>query len=254
MACAFLSLVTCANVAPRARAQKQDLDREFQAAVARYEAGKYTEAATQLEQLLRELPESFEVQELLGLVYAAQSQNDKANEHLEKAVQLKPDSASARSNLGHNLLLLGKLDLAEQQFKRAVALEPQDYEANHNLGELYARSNKVAKAIPFLERAHSINPASYDNGYDLALAYLVTERFRDARELILDLSKRKDTAELHNLLGEVEEKEGNFVAAANDFQAAAHMEPSESNIFDWGCELLLHRTLEPAIEVFRQGA
>jgi tetratricopeptide (TPR) repeat protein len=254
MACAFLSLVTCANVAHRARAQKQDLDREFQAAVARYEAGKYTEAATQLEQLLRELPESFEVQELLGLVYAAQSQNDKANEHLEKAVQLKPDSASARSNLGHNLLLLGKLDLAEQQFKRAVALEPRDYEANHNLGELYARSNKVAKAIPFLDRAHSINPASYDNGYDLALAYLVTERFRDARELILDLSKRKDTAELHNLLGEVEEKEGNFVAAANEFQAAAHMEPSESNIFDWGCELLLHRTLEPAIEVFRQGA
>jgi tetratricopeptide (TPR) repeat protein len=253
MACAFLSLVTWANLAPRARAQKQDLDREFQAAVASYEAGKYTEAAKQLERLQRELPESFEVQELLGLVYAAQSQNDKAKEHLEKAVQLKPDSASARSNLGHNLLLLGKLDLAEQQFKRAVALEPQDYEANHNLGELYARSNKVTEAIPFLERAHSINPASYDNGYDLALAYLVTERFRDARELILDLSKRKDTAELHNLLGEVEEKEGNFVAAANDFQAAAHMEPSESNIFDWGSELLLHRTLEPAIEVFRQG-
>jgi len=54
-------------------------------------------------------------------------------------------------------------------------------------------------------------------------------------------------------LGEVEEKDGNFVGAANEFEAAAHMDPSESNIFDWGCELLLHRTLEPAIEVFRQG-
>jgi tetratricopeptide (TPR) repeat protein len=254
MACAFLSLVTCSNVAPRARAQKPDLDREFKTAVTLYEAGKYTEAATQLEQLVHRLPESFEVQELLGLVYAAQSQNDKANEHLEKAVKLKPDSASARTNLGHNLLLLGKLDLAEQQFQRAAALEPQDYEANHNLGELYARSNKVAEAIPFLERAQSINPSSYDNGYDLALAYLFTERFSDARQLIHDLSRRKDTAELHNLLGEVEEKEGNFVAAANDFETAAHMEPGESNIFDWGSELLLHRTLEPAIEVFRQGA
>ncbi len=30
--------------------------------------------------------------------------------------------------------------------------------------------------------------------------------------------------------------------------------PSESNLFDWASELLLHRTLEPAIEIFRQSA
>jgi tetratricopeptide (TPR) repeat protein len=58
---------------------------------------------------------------------------------------------------------------------------------------------------------------------------------------------------LHNLLGEVEEKDGNFVAAVNEFEVAAHMDPSESNVFDWGSELLLHRTMEPAIEVFRHG-
>lgn len=253
MACAFLTLATCATVTPGVAAQKQDLDRDFKAAVAEYEAGKYPEAAAELEKLVRDVPDSFEVQELLGLVYAAQSRNDKANEHLEKAVRLKPDSATARTNLGNSLLRLGQLDLAEQQFKRAATLEPQDFEANHNLGELYARSNKVAEAIPFLLRAQQIDPSSYDNGYDLSLAYLFTGRFRDARQLIQDLAKKKDTAELHNLLGQVEEKDGNFVAAANEFQAAAHMDPSESNLFDWGSELLLHRTLEPAIEVFRQG-
>jgi predicted Zn-dependent protease len=31
------------------------------------------------------------------------------------------------------------------------------------------------------------------------------------------------------------------------------MEPSESNLFDWGSELLLHRTLDPAIQVFQQA-
>jgi tetratricopeptide (TPR) repeat protein len=253
MACAFLTLVTCAAVAPRSCAQKQDLNREFEVAVAQYEAGEYPEAATQLEKLVHQVPESFEVQELLGLVYAGQAKNYQANEHLEKAVRLKPDSATARTNLGNNLLLLGKLDLAEQQFNRAVALEPQDYEANHNLGEFYARANKITEAIPFLDRAQRIDPSSYDNGYDLSLAYLFTGRFNEARQLIYDLAKRKDTAELHNLLGQVEEKEGNFVAAANEFQAAAHMEPSENNIFDWGCELLLHRTLEPAIVIFQQG-
>jgi tetratricopeptide (TPR) repeat protein len=66
--------------------------------------------------------------------------------------------------------------------------------------------------------------------------------------------KRKDTAELHNLLGEIEEKDGKFVAAENEFEIAAHTDPSESNLFDWGSELLLHRTLEPAIEVFQHAA
>jgi tetratricopeptide (TPR) repeat protein len=236
-----------------AQSQKPDLDREFKEAVDRYEAGKFPDAAVQLEKIAREVPDSFEVQELLGLVYAAQSLNDKANEHLEKAVRLKPDSASAHINYGNNLLRLGKLNLAQQHFEKAVALAPRDYDANHNLGEFYARSNKVAEALPLLERAQQIDPSSYDNGYDLALAYFLTGRTAEARKAIHDLSSRKDTAELHDLLGEVEERDGNFVGAANEFEAAAHMEPSESNIFDWGCELLLHRTLEPAIEVFRRG-
>jgi tetratricopeptide (TPR) repeat protein len=247
---ALLAVLPAAAASP----QHQDLDREFQAAVAQYDSRRYAEAAAQLESLLRAAPESFEVHELLGLVYSAQSQDAKANEHLEKAVRLKPDSAPARTNLAANLARLGKLDLAEQQFKKAVQLEPRNFDANHNLGESYVQSGKVPQAVPFLEQAQRIDPSSYDNGYDLSLAYIVTGRLADARVVLHDLLKRKNTAELHNLLGEVEEKGGQFIAAANEYQTAAHMDPSESNLFDWGSELLLHRTLEPAIEVFQQAS
>ncbi len=233
--------------------QKPDLEREFQAAVAEYDSGHLAEAAAKLEKLLPQVPQSFEVHELLGLVYAAQSQNERAREHLEAAVRLNPGSASAHTNFGNILMRRGKLDLAERQFKKAVALSPRDYEANHNLGELFARVNKVPEAISYLEQAQQLNPGSYDNGYDLSLAYLLTGRLSDARKVIHDLAKLKNTAELHNLLGQVEEKDGNFVAAVNEFETATHMDPSESNIFDWASELLVHRTLEPAIEVFRQG-
>src|SRR5712691_7424081 len=230
------------------------LDRQFQAAVAQYESGRFPEAATALESLLRELPESFEVHELLGLVYSAQSQDAKAATHLEKAVRLKPDSAAARTNLATNLARREKPALAEEQFQKALELEPQNYDANHNLGELYVRAGKVAAATPYLEQAQRINSASYDNGYDLALAYVVTSRLADARQLLQNLLKQKDSAELHNLLGEVEEKDGKFVAAANEYELAAHLDPSESNLFDWGSELLLHRTLDPAIQVFQTAA
>jgi tetratricopeptide (TPR) repeat protein len=231
----------------------QNLDRKFQSAVAQYESGRFAEAAAQLETLLHEVPESFDVHELLGLVYAAQSLDVQANQHLEKAVRLKPESAAARTNLAANLARMGKLELAEAEFKKAIKLEPRNFDANHNLGELYARAGKVTAAAPFLEQAHRIDPSSYDNGYDLALAYVLTGRIGDARQLVQDLLKKKNTAELHNLLGEIEEKDGKFVPAANEYEAAAHMDPSESNLFDWGSELLIHRTLGPAIEVFQQA-
>jgi len=43
------------------------------------------------------------------------------------------------------------------------------------------------------------------------------------------------------------------VPAANEFQIAAHMDPSEKYVFDWGNEFLLHRGYEPAVKVFTSG-
>jgi tetratricopeptide (TPR) repeat protein len=247
-------LVVAANGQDQQPARNsRQLDQEFQAASAEYDSGHFAEAAVKLEHLLGEVPESFEVRELLGLTYSAESQDVKANNQLDKAVRLKPDSAAARTNLAANLVRLGKQGPAEQEFKQALKLEPRSFDANHNLGEFYVQSGNISEAAAFLERAQKISPASYDNGYDLSLAYLQTGRIKDARQLVQDLLKRKDTAELHNLLGQIEEKDGQFVAAANEFEAAAHSDPSESNVFDWASELLLHRTLDPAIEVFQQA-
>jgi len=236
-----------------ARPQTQALNQKFQSAAAQYESGHYAEAATQLEWLVRQAPESFEVHELLGLVYSAQSQDDKGNPHLQKAVRLKPTDAAARTNLAASFMRIGKPDLALPQFQKAAELAPDSFDANHNLGEAYVRIGKIPEAIPFLQRAQKMEPSSYDNGYDLALAYIVTNRLPDARQLIRDLLNQKNSAELHNLLGQVEEKDGQFIAAANEYEAAAHMDPSEPNLFDWGSELLVHRTLEPAIQIFQQA-
>ncbi len=200
------------------------------------------------------MPDNFEVHELLGLVYSAQSQDAKASPHLQKAVQLKPESVPGRTNLATNLVRLGKLEPAETQFKKAVDLAPQNFDTNHNLAELYVRSGKIAQAVPFLEKAQQLDPSSYDNGYDLSLTYLMNGKLSSARDLLQNLLQRKDTAELHNLLGEIEEKDGKFLEAAHQYELAAHKDPSESNLFDWGSELLLHRTLDPAVEVFQHAS
>jgi len=62
----------------------------------------------------------------------------------------------------------------------------------------------------------------------------------------------KDPA-LHHLLGDVEERLGHPLEAVREYQRAAELDPGETNLFDWGTELLKHGALEPAIEVFTKG-
>jgi tetratricopeptide (TPR) repeat protein len=60
-------------------------------------------------------------------------------------------------------------------------------------------------------------------------------------------------AGLHHSLADLEEKLGNPLAAVREYQRAAELDPSEPHLFDWGADLLLHRALEPATEVFAKG-
>lgn len=218
-----------------------------------YEAGKFSEAATQLERLLPQAPRSFELHELLGLVYGAEAENGKAVEQLRLAVQLNASSVLARTNLATGLLKVGKPEEAEIQLRGALEIDPHDYSVNHNLAELYLRQNRMADAIRLLQAAQQIRPAAYDNGYDLALANLLAGNLKDSKELIETLLAQKDTGELHNLLGRVDEAGGEYLEAANQFSLAAHLNPSEDSLFVWASELLLHRTYGPAIEVFREA-
>lgn len=233
--------------------QKQQFQQKFQEAVELYDSNHLTEAAARLEGLVRQLPESFDVHELLGMVYSSQGREQEANEHLQKAARLNPNSAAARTNLGTNLVKLHKLAPAESEFKKAQALEPKSYDTNHNLGEFYLAAGKLPQAIPLLQKAYEIKPQAYDNAYNLALAYEDTGESASAKRVVQDLLARQDTAELHNLLGEIEEKNQDYVAAEREYETAAHTDPSESNLFDWGSELLLHRTLDPAVDVFRHA-
>ncbi len=231
-----------------------ELDRALQSAIAHYEAREFAQAQRDLEPLVARQPASFEVNELMGVVCAAQGQYEKATPYLRNAARLKPNDPVARTNLAVNLAKQGKGSLAEAEFKKAVELAPQSADANRNLGEFYLHSGKLAAAVPYLKRAVGLNPSSYDNGYDLALALVETGDYEGAQRQLRDMIRRQDTGELRNLLAEADEKAGDFMAAVTEYERAAHMEPSEKNIFDWGTELLVHQTIEPAVTVFQNGA
>jgi Flp pilus assembly protein TadD len=76
----------------------------------------------------------------------------------------------------------------------------------------------------------------------------------EAESDIHTLLESGETVDLHELLGTVLEDKHDFLAAGNELQRAAVMDPSESNLFAWGAELLRHQTLQPAMQVFAKGA
>ncbi len=127
---------------------------------------------------------------------------------------------------------------------------PASFAANRHLAEYYIRHNQILAALPWLEKARSLNAADYDNSYDLALAWLETGNPRGARKLVLEMLSQQDRAELHNLLGDVEEAEGQVQEAAEQYERAARLDPSEKNLFDLGTDLMRHRGFEPAVKVF----
>jgi tetratricopeptide (TPR) repeat protein len=166
------------------------------------------------------------------------------------------DNAAARPTVSNSPLgWVDGEDVAEieRRLQEAATRAPGSFQAQHDLGEFYLQQDKLEAAIPHLERSQAIDPTHYVNGHDLALAYLKTGRVAPARQQIQRLLQVKETAELHNLLGDTEEAAGNLMAAADAFQKAAHMDPTEEHLFDWANNLLQLRAYQPATEVLGEG-
>ena len=142
----------------------------------------------------------------------------------------------------------------EASLRNAVAQSPESFEANRQLGEFCFHEGSYREAIPPLEAAYKIDPANHRNEYDLALAYKATGDYARAREHIQKLIAQEDKADLHRALGDLDEESGDSLGAVREYEQAARLDPSEQNYFTWGSELLLHRAVWPAAEVFRNGS
>jgi len=142
---------------------------------------------------------------------------------------------------------------SESRLRAALANAPGSFDENHQLGEFYFHSGRYQESIPLLQAAYRINAAMDDNTYDLVLAYKEAGDFSKALECLRKLQSHKDSADLHRLAGELDERLGDPLAAVHEDELAVHLDPSEQNYFAWGSELLLHRAVWQAVEVFRSG-
>ena len=150
-----------------------------------------------------------------------------------------------------------RLQEAEQALLEIAKQRPNDFSAQQRLGEFYLQQNRLPEGILYLEKAQHLNPQDYNTGYDLSLAYLNSADTGKASAQLHQMIAQHETAELDNLLAEVNEKSSDFKSAATEYYRAAQIDPSEENIFDLASFLLQHKNYEGflgnAYTFFRYG-
>jgi tetratricopeptide (TPR) repeat protein len=187
-----------------------------------------------------------------------------SNAALQTTEALTKETASlgipvAHAESGSSPMSASSLSTPDEESLRLQAEhEPENFDLNYRLGKMLVDEGKAREALQYLERASQLNPVDYKNAYELALAHAYAGQYERAHAEARTLLARpnedvRQQAELHHLLGNIEERLGNPLEAVREYQRATELDPSEPNLFDWGSDLLIHRAFEPAIEVFEQG-
>jgi tetratricopeptide (TPR) repeat protein len=148
---------------------------------------------------------------------------------------------------------------SESRLRVSLQQNPRGFEANHGLGELYFHSQRYRQAVPLLEAAYRADPQDHANAFDLVSAMKDAGDLAPARERLHQILAngkqlgKASEADFHRLLGDVDEKLSDPLAAETEYERSAGLDSSEPNYFAWGSELLLHGAAAPATEVFGKG-
>ena len=190
-----------------------------------------------------------------GIIDRTAAAGHGADTSLRASEALTRDATTLKPNTPPVTPAVSSTDSREEaSLRAALAASPASFEANHRLGEFCLRAGSYREAVPLFEAAFQIDPANRANEYDLAFAQKGAGDYGAARVHIQNLLAHENTADVHSLLGDIDEQTGDSLGAVREYELAVRLHPSEQNYFKWGSELLLHRAVEPAIEVFTKGS
>jgi tetratricopeptide (TPR) repeat protein len=145
----------------------------------------------------------------------------------------------------------------ERELLQAAQRDPNNLQVAGSLGEFYFHSEQWPQSVRWLSRAYQLSGGEATVGYDLAFALKEAGDLDAARRQVQQMLNKVDTAKLHSLMAEIEDRQGAYVDAVKEYHRAAELEPSESNIFDLATFLLQHKKyvgfLDDSIKFFRYG-
>lgn len=124
--------------------------------------GRYADAATQFEKVLKLNALNQRAHAGLVTCYTELKQPEKAAEIFADLVEIVPNDASLRFSFGGLLLSIGRYNESIAQFAEAVAIDPHNCAAYNNMGVALTRMNNPRSAVKAFRLALRCDPASSD--------------------------------------------------------------------------------------------
>jgi tetratricopeptide (TPR) repeat protein len=132
---------------------------------------------------------------------------------------------------------------------------PQAVDMRLRIAEILTRANLFSEAATDFALAATLAPDRGDLQFNLALAQFRAGSLDAALASAQRAKALEDTASVESLIGDIQEKRGDALAAVHSYQAAVTLEPSEERYrLALGLELLRHQTFDAALVVFNQAS
>ena len=96
-------------------------------------------------------PESFEIQNQLGIIYLLENKQKQAQKHFLKSLEIEPRNTVALINLGN-------IENNEAPYQRALEIEPSNIDAHINYANLLHKQNRTSEALEQYRKAVILNP------------------------------------------------------------------------------------------------
>jgi tetratricopeptide (TPR) repeat protein len=226
------------------------IQQDFQTAMAAQDSGDLDRAQALLSALHDRHPDTFEIDESLGLLYAGVEKYSLALPLLQAAVRERPESGPARANLGAALYKLHRNQDALVELERSVKIDPRNLTAQQSLGQVLLEEHKPDQAADAFSAALRLKPGDDDLAFSYAAALVSGKRFDEAAQTLSSVATVDHSALAQSLWGEIDEQKGNFQSALHHFARAVELEPSEENVWMLGVEFLRHWSFDAAIREF----
>ena len=167
----------------------------------------------------------------LARLYFLSQAHERAMASAKQAIQCDPKLAEAWRIVGWEALVNNGQSEAEAAMRKAVAVDQKDYRNLVGLGDVLATGGRFTEAVPLYRQAQRLAPNEPNVQIMLARALLrarpddttvVAEAESLARQ---SLHKDDGRAITHVVLGDVFERKNEPLQAAQEYQAAALLDP-----------------------------
>jgi tetratricopeptide (TPR) repeat protein len=199
-------------------------------------------------------PASFDTALRTGLEALHDKNLPVARARLEDASKIQPNNPKVWLGLAQTYWKLKLADLAQSAAAKAQSADPENPVVLHGLAYFYTESGDPAKAAPLEARYAEKAPRDRDAFPRAVDLYLRANQPKPAIELARKALTLEDRDNLHELLGEAYDMDGQPEQAALEMRQAIQLNRyDETYYFSLGSLYLRHNNPAAAIRIFEDG-